>query len=200
MAESECIFCRIVNGDIPCARVYEDDAVLAFLDLGPMTRGHTLVVPRKHCESLLDFPAEEAPALISALQKVGSAVHAGCRRAGVPCAAEQFSRCRADGVPSALACDPPYGGGRNGAVASGELQGRGNGGTGRRRCGPDVRPRWPGFCGRQAAGAECRRGSAARSSIRCKGCGPEERVLIMYNLKRQSALLRKKVFGRSTQS
>ena len=74
MAESECIFCRIVNGDIPCARVYEDDAVLAFLDLGPMTRGHTLVVPRKHCESLLDFPAEEAPALISALQKVGSAV------------------------------------------------------------------------------------------------------------------------------
>lgn len=74
MAESECIFCRIVNGDIPCARVYEDDAVLAFLDLGPMARGHTLVVPRKHCESLLDFPAEEAPALISALQKVGSAV------------------------------------------------------------------------------------------------------------------------------
>ena len=74
MAESECIFCRIVNGDIPCAKVYEDDAILAFLDLGPMTRGHTLVVPKKHCANLLEFSAEDAPELISALQKVGSAV------------------------------------------------------------------------------------------------------------------------------
>ena len=74
MAESECIFCRIVNGDIPCAKVYEDDAIIAFLDLGPMTRGHTLVVPKKHCANLLEFSAEDAPELISALQKVGSAV------------------------------------------------------------------------------------------------------------------------------
>ena len=58
MAESECIFCRIVNGEIPCAKVYEDDAVLAFLDLGPMAKGHTLVVPKRHCENLLAFPEE----------------------------------------------------------------------------------------------------------------------------------------------
>lgn len=74
MAESECIFCRIVNGEIPCAKVYEDDAILAFLDLGPMAKGHTLVVPKRHCENLLAFSEEEAPALIAALKRVGNAV------------------------------------------------------------------------------------------------------------------------------
>lgn len=45
---SDCIFCRIVSGDLPSRRVYEDDVTLAFLDLAPFHRGHTLVIPKRH--------------------------------------------------------------------------------------------------------------------------------------------------------
>jgi histidine triad (HIT) family protein len=55
---SECIFCSIVAGEIPGTRIYEDDAVLAFLDVGPIVKGHTLVIPKEHYESLEDIPQE----------------------------------------------------------------------------------------------------------------------------------------------
>ena len=48
----DCIFCKIINGDIPCYKVYEDDNVLGFLDVNPSTNGHTLLIPKKH---ILDF-------------------------------------------------------------------------------------------------------------------------------------------------
>lgn len=51
-----CVFCAIVAGDIPSRRVYEDEHAVAFLDLAPLHRGHTLVVPRRHVDSLLDGP------------------------------------------------------------------------------------------------------------------------------------------------
>lgn len=82
MADNECIFCRIVRGEIPCARVYEDDAVLAFLDLGPVRPGHTLVVPKAHYTNLPETPVELAPALFSALRKVGRAVMAATGASG----------------------------------------------------------------------------------------------------------------------
>jgi len=44
-----CVFCKMVAGEIPVTRVYEDEAVLAFLDIGPLSDGHTLVVPKRHC-------------------------------------------------------------------------------------------------------------------------------------------------------
>ena len=47
-----CIFCKIVNGEIPCYKVYEDADVLAFLDVSPVTKGHTLVIPKEHFECL----------------------------------------------------------------------------------------------------------------------------------------------------
>lgn len=52
-----CIFCRIVSGEIPSRRVYADEAAIAFLDLEPLKRGHTLVVPRDHVADALDSPA-----------------------------------------------------------------------------------------------------------------------------------------------
>ncbi len=70
----DCIFCRIIKGEIPCAKVYEDDAILAFLDLNPARPGHTLVVPKTHCVNLLDMPQAVAPALVAALRSVGRAV------------------------------------------------------------------------------------------------------------------------------
>ena len=53
-----CIFCSIVNGDIPSNKIYEDDMVIAFLDINPTNYGHTLVVPKKHCDSFLDCEEE----------------------------------------------------------------------------------------------------------------------------------------------
>ncbi|MBW2992896.1 HIT family protein [Candidatus Woesearchaeota archaeon] len=52
----DCIFCKIVKGEIPSSKVYEDEKILAFLDIGPINKGHTLVIPKEHYEMLLDVP------------------------------------------------------------------------------------------------------------------------------------------------
>lgn len=74
MSEETCIFCLIAKGKIPCAKVYEDDRILAFLDLSPVHPGHTLVIPKEHYKDMLHVPCELGPAIFSALKKVGSAV------------------------------------------------------------------------------------------------------------------------------
>ncbi|HFI0253258.1 TPA: HIT family protein [Streptococcus suis] len=57
---SDCIFCKIVAGKIPASKVYEDDQVLAFLDITQVTKGHTLVIPKTHYRNVLDMDAEVA--------------------------------------------------------------------------------------------------------------------------------------------
>ncbi|MFC1756273.1 HIT family protein [Patescibacteria group bacterium] len=52
----DCIFCKIIKGDIPSYKVYEDDFVFAFLDISPATKGHTLIIPKEHYENILDIP------------------------------------------------------------------------------------------------------------------------------------------------
>lgn len=74
MSEETCIFCLIAKGEIPCAKVYEDDSILAFLDLSPVHPGHTLVIPKEHYKDMLHVPCELGSAVFSALKKVGSAV------------------------------------------------------------------------------------------------------------------------------
>lgn len=54
----DCIFCKIASGEIPCKKVYEDELVIAFLDLSPHTNGHTLIVPKKHHTNILDMDDE----------------------------------------------------------------------------------------------------------------------------------------------
>ena len=54
----DCIFCKIIKGDIPSYKIYEDEKVLAFLDIKPLSKGHTLVLPKKHYENILDIPEE----------------------------------------------------------------------------------------------------------------------------------------------
>lgn len=54
----DCLFCKIVNGEIPCLKVYEDDVVLAFLDINPDSDGHTLIIPKKHFTDLDDIDLE----------------------------------------------------------------------------------------------------------------------------------------------
>ncbi len=51
----DCIFCKIVKGEIPCLKIYEDDKTLAFLDINPDSNGHTLIIPKKHFKDLDDI-------------------------------------------------------------------------------------------------------------------------------------------------
>jgi histidine triad (HIT) family protein len=70
---SECVFCRIVRGDIPCFKVYEDQSVLAFLDIGPVSDGHTLVIPKQHFARLHQCPAELCAELTSCAARIAEA-------------------------------------------------------------------------------------------------------------------------------
>ncbi len=58
-----CIFCKIVNGEIPSNKVYEDDNFLAFYDISGMTKGHTLVIPKKHFDNIFELDDETAAKL-----------------------------------------------------------------------------------------------------------------------------------------
>jgi histidine triad (HIT) family protein len=72
----DCIFCQIVAGDIPARVVYEDDDVLAFLDANPLARGHTLVIPKPHHETLGDLPADAGEPVFAALHRLAPAIEA----------------------------------------------------------------------------------------------------------------------------
>lgn len=72
--DPDCLFCKIVAGDIPCAKVFESDSCIAFLDIAPVNAGHTLVLPKAHHATLMDTPAELGGDLMDALSKVGAAV------------------------------------------------------------------------------------------------------------------------------
>ncbi|HLD06146.1 MAG TPA: HIT family protein [Candidatus Nanoarchaeia archaeon] len=69
-----CIFCSIVQGKMPCSLVYEDGRFLAFLDVGPVHKGHTILIPKQHHETYLDIPDETLRELAVALKKVAGAV------------------------------------------------------------------------------------------------------------------------------
>jgi diadenosine tetraphosphate (Ap4A) HIT family hydrolase len=76
-----CLFCGIVEGNVEGSRVYADERVLAFLDIQPITTGHTLVVPRAHGASLAEIEPEDGAALMRAAMVVAD----GLRRSGLPC-------------------------------------------------------------------------------------------------------------------
>ena len=63
-----CVFCEIVKGNIPSKKVYEDDDYLAILDISQTTKGHTLVMPKKHYENILEMPSNEAGKLMEISQ------------------------------------------------------------------------------------------------------------------------------------
>ena len=67
---SDCIFCKIVAGEIPVSKVYEDDHFLAFLDISQVTPGHTLVIPKKHARNLLEMTPDETADLFNIVSRV----------------------------------------------------------------------------------------------------------------------------------
>ncbi|MCG1029482.1 HIT family protein [Virgibacillus halodenitrificans] len=74
MAHEDCIFCKILNGDIPSAKVYEDDHVYAFLDISQVTKGHTLVIPKQHTKNIYETPPEVAKELFARIPQIANAI------------------------------------------------------------------------------------------------------------------------------
>jgi histidine triad (HIT) family protein len=72
MSDPDCLFCKIVAGDIPSTRVYEDERTIAFMDINPATRGHALVIPREHAGDLLTIGPEDLAATSAAAQRLAA--------------------------------------------------------------------------------------------------------------------------------
>lgn len=71
---ADCVFCKIVAGAIPSAKVFEDDHIIAFLDIGPLAEGHLLVVPRAHYRQIVELPRELSAAMAATLPRLAAAV------------------------------------------------------------------------------------------------------------------------------
>ncbi|MBM7694041.1 histidine triad (HIT) family protein [Peribacillus deserti] len=69
-----CIFCSILKGDIPASKVYENEHIMAFLDISQVTKGHTLVIPKVHQENIYELTSETASQLFSAVPDIANAI------------------------------------------------------------------------------------------------------------------------------
>ncbi|HAM79901.1 HIT family protein [Ornithinibacillus bavariensis] len=83
MAHEDCIFCKIIAGEIPSAKVYEDDYVFAFLDISQVTKGHTLVIPKVHTKNIYETPSEIASELFARIPKIANAIKEAYQPAGL---------------------------------------------------------------------------------------------------------------------
>jgi len=72
--DEECIFCKIVKGEIPCAKLFEDDCVLSFLDIAPANKGHALIITKNHYETLLEIPDDCLTDLMVKARKLARAM------------------------------------------------------------------------------------------------------------------------------
>ena len=80
---AECIFCKIVKGEIPSAKIYEDEDVYVFLDIGPVNKGHALVIPKRHYENIMDIDEETLSKVAIVVKKAAIAVKKGVKADGI---------------------------------------------------------------------------------------------------------------------
>jgi histidine triad (HIT) family protein len=79
----DCIFCKIINGELPCFKVFEDDEVLAFSDINPVTQGHTLIIPKNHAQDLWEINDSDLAAVHRASKKIINGIKKALNPAGV---------------------------------------------------------------------------------------------------------------------
>ena len=72
MSDPDCIFCKIIAGEVPATIVAEDERTIAFMDIAPATRGHALVIPRAHARDLMDIEPEDLEAVARAAQQLAA--------------------------------------------------------------------------------------------------------------------------------
>jgi histidine triad (HIT) family protein len=77
------VFAKILRGEIPCAKLYEDDKTLSFMDVMPQAEGHALVIPKEAAENILELSPEGAAALMATTQKIAKAVKKGLNAPGI---------------------------------------------------------------------------------------------------------------------
>jgi len=82
MSTDDCLFCKMVAGQIPVTKIYEDEVVLAFLDIGPISDGHTLVIPKQHFEKLHNCSSELLGRIGQCLGRIAGAVAAAMNSDG----------------------------------------------------------------------------------------------------------------------
>ena len=82
MSAEECLFCKMVTGQIPVTKIYENDVILAFLDIGPISDGHALIIPKQHFDKLDECPPELLAKVASHLGKIAKAVSAAMHSDG----------------------------------------------------------------------------------------------------------------------
>jgi len=79
----DCIFCKIIKGELPCSKLYEDDKVFAFLDIAPVNKGHALVIPKEHYETLMDIPDDILKEVSVIVKKIAEAVKKAVNADGI---------------------------------------------------------------------------------------------------------------------
>ncbi|HXB14691.1 MAG TPA: HIT family protein [Solirubrobacteraceae bacterium] len=137
MSDPDCIFCKILAGELPATIVDEDERTIAFMDIAPATRGHALVVPRRHSRDLLDIEDEDLEATILAARRLAGRAHERLGADGVnllnSCGAAAWQTVfhfhihvipRYEGDPLRLPWVPSPGDGEQIAEAAQELSGR----------------------------------------------------------------------------
>lgn len=80
---TDCIFCKIIAGEIPASKVYEDEHVLAFLDISQTTPGHTLVIPKDHVRNLLEMSKQAASTLFASVPQIANAIQKALQAPGM---------------------------------------------------------------------------------------------------------------------
>jgi len=81
--KKECIFCKIINGELPSKKVYENDKVLAFLPKESISKAHMLIIPKKHFESIYDIEEEELKEIIITVKKIARALKLSIGASGI---------------------------------------------------------------------------------------------------------------------
>ncbi len=81
--DPDCIFCKLIRKELPCVRVYEDDSTFAFMDIAPVNKGHVLVIPKRHSETLLHMDERDAMNLFKSVQLVSDAVKKATNADGI---------------------------------------------------------------------------------------------------------------------
>jgi histidine triad (HIT) family protein len=79
----DCIFCKIINGEIPAVKVLDEELVLAFMDINPASRGHMLVIPKRHAESIFDISEGDLAAVTAAARRCARAIKEALKAEGV---------------------------------------------------------------------------------------------------------------------
>ena len=80
---NDCIFCKILKGELPCMKIYEDERTMAFLDIAKDVDGHILVIPKKHVTNILDADGETLSHVMNTVKKIGAHLTENCGYEGM---------------------------------------------------------------------------------------------------------------------